>query len=142
MKLATTGKVLAGSILGLMFAVGCTVHTAQAGDPCFYKGTMFSDGSASCQSGSQYRCAHGDWRALGVTCPDSPAVASRTCDFGGISFSTGSASCQSGSQYRCEDGVWRSMGMACTLGDSPVRVVPSGRTCMYEGATVASGSTI
>ena len=68
--------------------------------------------------------------------------ASRTCNFGGIAFSTGSASCQNGTQYRCEDGSWATLGVPCTVGDSPIKVVPTGSTCMFSGATVASGSTI
>lgn len=122
--------------------LGCSAHSALGGDHCFYKGTMFSDGAAACQSGLQYRCDDGEWRSAGLACPAGPLVASRTCEFGGISFSTGAASCQAGSQFRCEDGTWRSLALPCSVGDSPIRIVPSGRTCMYEGATVASNSTI
>lgn len=127
--------------VGLLLATGCITRNAVAGDHCFYKGTMFSDGAAACQSGTQYRCNDGNWKSLSVACTDTPRP-SRSCDYDGISFSTGSASCQAGSQFRCEDGSWRSLGMPCTVGDSPIRVVPSGRTCMYEGATVSNGSTI
>ena len=141
MRVMRRGNIGRMSIIGLAWAiVGCTA--AQAGDHCFYKGTIYSDGAAACQSGAQYRCDDGDWRGLGTRCPDSPVVASRTCEFGGIAFSTGAASCQAGSQFRCEDGVWKGIGMPCTLGDAPIRVVPSGRTCMFDGATVANGSTL
>ena len=135
---------VATSIAALAFAVGCAAHNAQANsnEHCFYRGTMYSEGSEACQAGTEFRCQDGDWRSLATTCGDSPRVASRTCEFDGISFSTGSASCQGGSQYRCEDGVWRSIGMNCTLGDSPLRIVPSGRTCMFDGATVANSSTV
>jgi hypothetical protein len=122
--------------------VGCSAHTAMGGDHCFYKGTMYSEGAAACQSGLQYRCDDGDWRALGVACADSHITLSRACEFGGISFSTGAASCQAGTQFRCEDGTWRSIGMPCAVGDSPIRVIPSGRTCMFNDATVANNSTI
>jgi hypothetical protein len=131
-----------GLILGLLWTAGFAAHKAQAGDHCFYKGTMYSDGAAACQAGMQYRCTDGDWRSLGVSCMNSPVVASRTCQFGGISFSSGAASCQGGTQYRCEDGMWRSLGISCAIGDSPIRAVPTGRTCMFEGATVANSSTI
>ena len=49
-------KALAAGTLGLACLFGCAARSAQAGDHCFYKGTMFSDGSANCQSGTQYRC--------------------------------------------------------------------------------------
>jgi|RhiMetdeSRZDD1v2_1073273.scaffolds.fasta_scaffold454124_2 hypothetical protein len=117
--------------------------TAIASEHCFYKSTMYSDGAASCQSGTQYRCDDGAWRSLAVPCKDTgPVTMSRPCDFDGVSYSTGSASCQSGTQYRCEDGRWASIGVSCPVGDSPIRAVPSGRTCMFDGATVATNSTI
>ena len=143
MKPMIRRDVVVACTIGLVGLVGCVARTAVAVDHCFYKGTMYSDGAAACQSGSQYRCGDGEWRALGVTCtPEGGVVISRTCQFGGIAFSTGAASCQAGTQFRCEDGAWRSLAMPCAAGDSPIKVVPSGRTCMYEGATVANGSTI
>lgn len=132
-------------ILATLLAValtGCVAQQAVAGDPCFQKGTMYSDGANSCQSGLQYRCSDGEWVALHVACPDSPVSLSKKCDFSGISFSTGAASCQAGTQFRCEDGAWRSLGLPCSVGDAPIRVVPSGRTCMFNDATVANSSTI
>jgi hypothetical protein len=121
--------------------LGATGATAK--DHCFFRGTMYSEGAASCQSGSQYRCDDGDWKSLGVACKQEHAAApSRACQFEGIAYSTGSASCQEGTQYRCEDGEWRRLGMTCGVGDSPIRVIPSGRTCMFDGATVANNSTI
>jgi hypothetical protein len=128
--------------IGLAGVIGCAAHRAQAGEHCFYKGTMFSDGAAVCQTGMLYRCDEGDWRSLGSTCKDSSVALSRTCQFGGISYSTGAASCQAGNQFRCEDGIWQSLGVACAVGDSPIRVLPSGRTCMFGEATVANNSTI
>jgi len=115
---------------------------ALAGDHCFYRGTMYSDGAAACQAGIRFRCDDGDWKSIGEPCNVVTVTPSRSCEFDGISFLTGSASCQAGMQYRCEDGRWRSIGNSCTIGDAPIRVVPSGRTCMFEGATVANGSTI
>ncbi len=139
MKPAVVGNSVAILLVGFL---GCSAHRALGGDHCFYKGTMYSDGSAACQSGSQYRCDDGEWQALGVSCAMGPVALSRTCEFAGISYSSGSASCQTGTQYRCEDGMWRSLGVACAVGDSPIRVVPSGRTCMFDTATVANNSTI
>jgi hypothetical protein len=131
------------ALSGLTIALGCSAQRAMAGDPCFQKGTMYSDGANSCQSGMQYRCSDGEWEALKAPCGQTgPVAISRACDFGGISFSTGAASCQSGTQFRCEDGMWRSLGMPCSVGDSPIKVVPSGRTCMFNDATVANNSTI
>lgn len=126
-------------IVAAVTVIGCA---AQAGDHCFYKGTMFSDGAASCQSGALYRCNDGDWQGLGAVCPQEHVALSRACDYGGISYSTGSASCQAGTQYRCEDGMWRSLGVACAAGDSPLRALPSGRTCMFGDVTVATNSTV
>jgi hypothetical protein len=62
--------------------------------------------------------------------------------FGGVVYATGSAKCDRGTQYRCEDGTWRQLDAKCPVCDAPVRVAPSGRSCMLEGATVANGSTI
>ena len=126
------------TMLTVIVMAGC----AEAGDPCFFRGTMYSDGAAACQSGTQYRCKDGDWKGLSVACSDRPMAPSRSCELGGIAYSTGSASCQAGTQHRCEDGAWKSLGIACSVGDAPVRVIPDGRTCMFNDATVASNSTI
>jgi hypothetical protein len=138
-------KIAIGGAVGLLCVIGCaTTRIARADDHCFYRGTMFSHGSAACENGAQFRCDDGEWVALGGTC-DSPQrlTASRTCEYDGISFSTGSASCQAGTQFRCEDGTWRSIGTACTvLSSNTIKIKPAGDTCMYEDATVASGSTI
>jgi len=134
-KLCSLAALLAVALVGI-------TQRAMADDHCFYRGSMFSDGAAACQSGTQYRCDDGEWKSLGVACEAKSVQLSRTCEFGGISYSTGSASCQEGMQYRCEDGSWRRLGMSCGMGDSPIRVVPSGRTCMFDGATVANNSTI
>jgi len=129
--------------VAIALIAGCSVQSAHADDPCFFSGSMYSDGSASCQTGHEYRCDDGEWLSTMHGCKtDIKVVASRTCNFGGISFSTGSASCQNGTQYRCEDGSWATLGVPCTVGDSPIKVVPTGSTCMFSGATVASGSTI
>ena len=110
---------------------------------CRYKGTTYSHGAAVCQSGTQYRCDDGQWNGLAIACTENPAVAGKACAFNGKSYSPGSASCQSGTQYRCDEGAWASLAIACTAGDAPAAgMAPVGRTCMYNGATVATESTI
>jgi hypothetical protein len=137
-KRRTFSMVASALLLGAV-----TAGSALAGDHCFYRGTMYSDGAANCQEGHKFRCDDGDWKKQDGACEgEQMAGPSRTCEFEGIAFSTGSASCQSGTQYRCEDGSWRNIHTSCTVGDAPMKVTPSGRTCMYEGATVSSGSTI
>jgi hypothetical protein len=84
----------------------------------------------------------GDWKRTDRSCSDEPIAAARPCTFGSLSYLTGAASCQAGAQYRCEDGTWRSLGTTCPIGDSPVQPAQDGKTCMYEGATVAHRSAI
>src|SRR5215510_13678352 len=122
MKRTIVGNVMVAVALALLG--GSTQRAIAAGYHCFYKGTMFSDGAASCQAGEQFRCDDGDWKKQHTACVDEERRApSRACDFKGVSYSTGSASCQSGNQYRCEDGRWASLGISCPVGDSPIRVV-------------------
>ena len=112
-------------------------------DACKYKGTTYSHGSAVCQSGTQYRCDDGQWHGLGIACAENPPAGAKNCAFNGKSYSPGSASCQSGTQYRCDDGAWVSLAVACTgSGEAAAPMAPVGRTCMYNGATVATQSTI
>ena len=126
---------------GVALGLGSAAH---AGDKsCTYDGTMFSDGSTTCQAGVQFRCDDGDWDSLGVTCPKGDAP--KSCEYDGRSYSSGSASCQSGTQYRCESGDWRSLGVSCPreAADAPRVIPPVARTCMMDGgSTVASGSTV
>lgn len=125
--------------LGAMLIAG----TAFGAVDCKYKGTRYADGSAVCQSGSQYRCDDGQWSGLGIACAENPPANAKSCAFKGNSFSHGAASCQSGSQYRCEDGAWVSLAVACTPNGEPgARIESAGRTCMYNGATVATESSI
>jgi hypothetical protein len=110
---------------------------------CDYKGTAYSHGSAVCQAGSQYRCQSGAWAGLGVACSENPPLAAKGCTFNGNAYSSGSASCQAGTQYRCDDGAWTSLAVACTASGQMAAGLPAGgRTCMYNGATVATESTI
>jgi hypothetical protein len=128
------------AVLAIMASGPSVAQAAQA--RCFYKGAIFSDGAMSCQSGAQFRCKDGDWKSTGFACSDEKLTLARTCELNGISYPTGAASCKSGTQYRCEDGQWASLMLPCTVGDSPIRALPSGRTCLYEGATVSTNSTI
>src|SRR5262245_6307204 len=57
---------------GALLAFG--VQNAAAKHTCTYKGTDYSEGSASCQTGQQFRCADGEWKGLGVACSDNPAA--------------------------------------------------------------------
>ena len=145
MALSSKWRIAATSVAALcwiVWGVGAPRQVSAAGDHCFYRNTMYSDGAAACQSGTEFRCDDGEWRSKGKTCATEEPHPSRSRQFEGISFSTGSASCQAGSQFRCEDGAWRSLGVSCPIGDSPIRVIPSGRTCMFDGATVSNGSTV
>ena len=122
---------------------GAENMVAAANAACFHRGTMYSDGGASCQSGLQYRCDNGEWVNLGVSCMEEAVAVSQPCQYSGITFPTGAASCQTGTQYRCEDGYWRSLMLSCSGGDSPIRLSPGGRTCLLEGgSTVATSSSV
>ncbi len=131
-------------ILGAVFLAGPVFGDGG----CKYRGATFSHGSTACQSGAQYRCDNGEWNkvgaeGVGIACTEDPPVVAKDCAFNGNSYSPGSASCQSGTQYRCEDGAWTSLAVTCAGGSEPaVRMVPSERPCMYNGATVATQSTI
>lgn len=110
---------------------------------CDYKGTAYSHGSAVCQAGSQYRCDSGKWAGLGAACTENPPLGAKGCAFNGTVYSNGSACCQAGTQHRCDDGAWTSLNLACTTsGQIAAHMPASGRTCMYNGATVATESTI
>ena len=131
-----------------LFIAGCDLRprpfsSVFGNDGCRYKDATYSHGSTACQSGTQYRCDDGQWKGWGTACAENLPVAGKGCDLNGNRYSPGSASCQSDTQYRCDDGAWRSLALACIGGsDAPARVAPAGRACMYNGATVATQSTI
>ena len=129
----------------VLLALGALLIAGPAfGDTdCKYKGATYSYGSTVCQSGSQYRCDDGQWKGLSIACAEDPSVSLKACTLNGNSYYPGSASCQSNTQYRCDDGAWTSLGITC-VGAPAVAAnrVPAGRTCMYNGATVATESTI
>lgn len=112
-------------------------------DGCRYMDATYAHGSTACQSGTQYRCDDGQWKGWGAACPENPVVSAKGCNLNGNSYSPGSASCQSGTQYRCNDGAWRNLALACASDiEGAARMAPTGSTCMYNGATVATASTI
>src|SRR5262249_31949557 len=81
----------------LVGALACAGAAQAANDHCFYKGTIYSDGSMSCQTGAQLSCRDGDWRAPGSACvPEEKVAPPKPCTFSGIRHSTGAASCQTG----------------------------------------------
>jgi hypothetical protein len=131
-----------------LFIAGCDLRPRPFSslfgeDGCRYKDATYSHGSTACQSGTQYRCDDGQWKGWGAACAENPPAAGKGCDLNGNSYSTGSASCQSGTQYRCDDGAWRNLALGCIGGsDLPARVASDEHTCMYNGATVATQSTI
>jgi hypothetical protein len=106
---------------------------------CTYEGVKYSDGSSTCQSGTEFRCDDGSWESLDTPCPGK-GPAGRSCEFKGTTFSSGAASCQAGTQYKCDAGSWRSLGVACPerAGDAPLGL----RTCRLEGSTVSHSSTV
>ena len=129
----------------VLLALGTLLIAGRAfGDTdCKYKGASYSHGSAVCQSGSQYRCDDGQWSRLAIACTENLPIGAKSCAFNGAAYSPGSASCQSGTQYRCDDGEWMNLAVACTAsGQVAARMAPVGRTCMYNGATVATESSI
>jgi hypothetical protein len=133
------GRKAALFALGAVLIAGPALGAAE----CTYKGTAYSHGSAACQSGTQYRCDDGQWSGLAIACTEGLPISAKSCAFNGSSYSPGSASCQSGTQYRCDDGAWTSLAIACTgSGQIAARMAPVGRTCMYNEATVATGSTM
>jgi hypothetical protein len=131
-----------------LFIAGCDLRprpfsSVFGKDGCRYNDSTYSHGSTACQSGTQYRCDDGQWKGWGSACAENPLAAGKGCDLNGNAYSTGSASCQSGTQYRCDDGAWRNLAVACTGGgDGAARIASGGRTCMYNGATVATQSSI
>jgi hypothetical protein len=134
--------------VGALFIAGCDLRPRPFGslfgeDGCKYKEATYSHGSTACQSGTEYRCDDGQWKGWGNACTENPPLAAKSCTFDGTAYSPGSATCQSGTQYRCNDGVWQGLGIACTGGgDVAARQAPDARPCMYNGATVATQSTI
>ena len=129
----------------VLIALGAVLIAGPAfGDAgCKYKGSAYSLGSAGCQAGTQYRCDDGEWSGLAIACTENPPVGEKSCAFNGNSYFPGSATCQSGTQYRCDEGAWMSLAIDCTAsGQIAARMAPTGRTCMYNGATVATESSI
>jgi hypothetical protein len=124
---------------GAWLLVGCAASAADHG--CRYGGNDFSHGATVCQSGTNYRCDDGRWDSLATAC-EAKKSDMKSCDYDGQSFSSGSASCQSGTQYRCLDGAWKNLAVACAPNELQAASNPAPRTCMLDGTTVASASTV
>lgn len=141
--------IVAIAAAGLM---GCASHRGLQLDSCSYRGEMYSEGTASCQSGYKYECNDGYWRPLDVACTAESSAASEApkpglqgCELAGVQFASGTANCQAGNQYRCEDGTWDNLKAPCraSAGDAPIKVAPAGAvSCVLGGADVGNGSTI
>jgi len=126
-------------VLGALLIAGPAFGDAD----CTYKGATYSDGSGVCQSGSQYRCDDGRWQALSIACAEHPSGTLNGCALNGTSYFPGSVSCQSNTEYRCIDGAWASLGLTCVhAAEVAAHRAPAGLTCMYDGTTVATESTI
>jgi hypothetical protein len=126
--------------------IGCLgtallASAAFASTGCQYEGNAYSDGAKVCQTGTQYRCDGGEWKSLLVQCKADSSPPN--CEYNGNNYSAGATSCQSGMQFRCTDGAWTNLSVACSP-SAPVADAPRGapHTCMLEGATVASASTV
>jgi hypothetical protein len=130
------------SVLIACAASAALAAPALARDGCRYNSIAYSDGASVCQAGTQYRCDDGEWQSLASHCTGDGG--SPNCEYDGTSYSAGSTSCQAGTQYRCNDGTWKSLSVACAgraplAGDAPPQPP---RTCMLDGTTVASASTV
>lgn len=134
--------------VSVLFLGGCDLRprpfsSVFGKDGCRHNDSTYSHGSTTCQSGTQYRCDDGQWKGWGTACAENPPVAGKSCDLDGNSYPAGSVSCQADTQYRCDDGAWRSLDRDCLGGsEAPARVAPAGRSCLYNGVTVATQSSI
>jgi len=124
------------------FGTALLASAASASTGCKYDGVAYSDGSKVCQTGTQYRCDEGEWKSLLVQCKADSSPPN--CEYNGNNYSAGATSCQSGMQFRCSDGAWTNLSVACSPSAPLASDAPRGapRTCMLEGTTVASASTV
>ncbi|HYD48987.1 MAG TPA: hypothetical protein VEB21_11595 [Terriglobales bacterium] len=79
-----------------------------------------------------------------VRAADAPVISDSVCRYNGQTYSDGAPICQSGTQFRCERGEWRNLGLACAEPRSALDpgMAHRSRSCMFGGASVASGSSI
>lgn len=97
---------------------GMLAPAGAAGQGCVYKGAPFSDGAASCQAGYRFTCAHGDWKAAGSPCTETPTVVPPApvpapCDVDGSNVTSGTTVCRGGANFTCSDGAWVAVGTTC-----------------------------
>ena len=95
----------------------CSESPMAAAKGCEFDGESYSPGSASCQSGTQYRCDDGAWTSLALACTagDAPADGARRADLRvqRRDGRDGIHHCKSGVTFRCDDGEWHNLGIAC-----------------------------
>src|SRR5438552_13791777 len=72
---AMTRQIL--SLVGAAALVLTAGSARAADDPCFYKGSMFSDGATACQSGRPFKCDDGEWKSKSGQCQDTTMKLSR-----------------------------------------------------------------
>lgn len=115
-----------------------------APDPCFYRSTMYGDGSSSCQHGLEFQCVTGSWESTGAPCSGESValVGPRPCAMNGVAYQTGDSNCVDGMHVRCEDGVWRGNGTACAAPSAAIQLSSSRESCRYEAITVSTGSSV
>lgn len=57
-------------IVALGLGILLVGRTAGADDGCPWNGTLYGEGSMSCQAGAQARCVDGRWKRTGSQCAD------------------------------------------------------------------------
>jgi hypothetical protein len=56
--------------VALCCAIVLGTASVAAAAPCSYRMQAFSEGTTSCQSGTQFRCVGGSWQNVGTQCAD------------------------------------------------------------------------
>jgi len=92
--------------------------SARAGIGCGEEGQIYAQGTLLCRFGTQYRCAAGTWRSLGMACAADGAAsglaAPASCAVGDATVASGSAICRGGTTFRCSAGEWVRTGTPCS----------------------------
>lgn len=132
-RLDDSGQVAAIDPVGL--PAGPALSAPVTG--CSYGGQNYSEGSAVCQAGSQYRCEQGAWRNLGTACG---GTAGAPCESDGLDYADGSSRCVRNVSFLCENGQWRNVGTHCRSDSGTT--ASRAPSCLLGGATLANGSFI
>jgi hypothetical protein len=61
-------------VLVLCITSMLSANACLAVSDCIDSGVSFSDGAISCQSGYQFKCSDGDWKALDLVCKEPPPM--------------------------------------------------------------------